>query len=159
MLCFEDIIGNTTNLDPGRILGTYLWSIGDTTQTISISERGAYSVVLTDQFGCFRTDVVNVFVDCQANAWIPNGFTPDNNGHNETWGVSGRGIESVEMYVYNRWGELIWESTSVNDRWDGTHKGILVQQDVYDWILTYTFLDAQKGERTRSQSGAVTVLR
>ncbi len=159
VLCFEDIIGNSMNLDAGRILGTYLWNTGDTTQTISISERGLYSVTITDLIGCEFTDVVSVQEDCQANVWVPSGFTPDSDGINEVWKVSGRGVAEIEFSIFNRWGELMYEGNSLNDGWDGTYLGNPVGQDVYVWKLTYSYFVSDGGERTRNKVGTLLLAR
>jgi gliding motility-associated-like protein len=63
--------------------------------------------------------------------YIPNAFTPNGDGVNETFSPKGEGIATFKMLIYNRWGELLYETTDLQKGWDGTFKGVLSQQDVY----------------------------
>ncbi|UPT68899.1 MAG: gliding motility-associated C-terminal domain-containing protein [Sphingobacteriales bacterium JAD_PAG50586_3] len=63
--------------------------------------------------------------------YIPNAFTPNGDGINETFVPKGDGIETFKMLIYNRWGELLYETTDLQQGWDGTYQGVLSQQDVY----------------------------
>ena len=92
------------------------------------------------------------------NMWIPSGFNPEG-VFNPTWGFKGRGIEEFEIVVYNRWGELVWQSDDLNKQWDGTFNGHPVQQDVYVYKLTYSFYDVQNVLKKRDAVGTVTIIR
>jgi gliding motility-associated-like protein len=63
--------------------------------------------------------------------YIPNAFTPNGDGINETFVPKGDGIQTFKMLIYNRWGELLYETDDLQKGWDGTFKGVLSQQDVY----------------------------
>jgi gliding motility-associated-like protein len=63
--------------------------------------------------------------------YIPNSFTPNGDGLNDTFGVYGEAIKEFQMQVFNRWGQMIFESSNVDNRWDGTHEGIQVPQGSY----------------------------
>jgi gliding motility-associated-like protein len=69
--------------------------------------------------------------------WVPNAFTPDGDGFNDYFGPKGVGInpDGFEFYVYNRWGELIFFTTDVNQTWDGKVNNRYVQQGVYPWLI------------------------
>ncbi len=116
----------------------YLWSTGDTTQVINVSEPGTYSVHVT--FGqCVLSDTVNVEGGFGSPAlYIPNAFTPNGNGLNEIFYAYGTDITTFRMRIFDRWGELIFESTDINHGWDGFYKGRLVQNDVYVCVTDYT---------------------
>ena len=70
-------------------------------------------------------------VSPSAVLYIPNAFTPNGDGINETFAPKGDGIETFKMLIYNRWGELLFETQDLQKGWDGTFKGVLSQQDVY----------------------------
>jgi gliding motility-associated-like protein len=81
--------------------------------------------------------------------WVPNTFTPNGDEFNTTWGavVSGPAdLQDFHMVVYNRWGELIWETYDVSFRWDGKYNEWYVQSGVYTWHIDLGVLssDARK---------------
>lgn len=63
--------------------------------------------------------------------FIPNAFTPNEDGTNDEFGIVGEGIEEMTFYIFNRWGEVIFESTEVNNKWNGTFKGEKCENGVY----------------------------
>ena len=126
ILCFDDLIGGY-NLDPGRSAPyTYLWSTGDTTQVINVTSKGTYMLELENLAGCITEDYIEIKEDCPAHVWLPNSFTPDDNMINDVWTIKGRGIETVDIFVFNRWGELIWEGNGIGQFWDGRHYNCLL---------------------------------
>ncbi|MDG1517720.1 MAG: gliding motility-associated C-terminal domain-containing protein [Flavobacteriales bacterium] len=160
VVCFEDEL-NGLSLNPGRVGDSYLWSTMETTQLIDIDAPGTYVVDITNQVGCTRRDWVKVQEDCPSHVWLSNSFTPDGDGLNEKWIIKGRSIQTVEVLVYNRWGELIWEGHSLGEFWDGTHMRYAreVQQDVYVYHLKYTYVNISGGVESKSRIGTITMLR
>ena len=69
--------------------------------------------------------------------FAPNTFTPDGDEHNSTWHIFIEGIDQTdfELVVYDRWGEMIWQSFDPDADWDGIYKGKLVPTGVYNWSL------------------------
>jgi gliding motility-associated-like protein len=65
--------------------------------------------------------------------YLPSAFTPNNDGLNDTFGIVGEGIESCRLIVYNRWGEIVFSSERVDDKWDGKYKGKLVPFGAYSY--------------------------
>ncbi len=65
------------------------------------------------------------------NIYIPNAFTPNGDGMNDTFGVKGEGIRNFRLYIYNRWGEKIFETTNPKQQWDGYYNGQPVEQGTY----------------------------
>lgn len=122
------------------------------------SEPGEYTIVqmVTNQFGCRDTTERLVIILEETTFYAPNAFTPDDgNGKNDLFFVTGTNIVNVHLFVFNRWGEKIFETQNINEGWDGRYKGEYVQQDVYVWKakLEYANGDAE------SVYGHVTVLR
>lgn len=98
-----------------------------------------YKVVVTDTFGCTGEDTVLVAVLDTICAFpyifVPNTFTPNDDGLNDVLYVRGSYVDRLEFYVYNRWGELVFETRDKNIGWDGTYKGELLRTDVYGYYL------------------------
>ncbi len=65
------------------------------------------------------------------NIYIPNAFTPNGDGINDTFGVKGEGIKNFHLYIYNRWGEKIFETTNPRQQWDGLYAGQPAEQGSY----------------------------
>jgi gliding motility-associated-like protein len=158
IVCFEDL-PNGLVLDPGRVGVDYVWNTTETSQTINVTERGVYLVDITSAEGCSIQDMVTIKQDCPAAVWLPNAFTVDGDGLNDTWVIKGRGVLDVQVHVFNRWGELIWTGNGIDDSWDGTYNGNTVQVDVYIYKLTYSYLDVNEALKTMSRVGTVAVIR
>lgn len=79
----------------------------------------SYIVTGTDIYGCIETDTVTIIV-LTPSFWVPTGFTPDGNGENDVFYVRGEGITDFELGIFNRWGEQIYLSNSLDEGWDGT---------------------------------------
>lgn len=80
--------------------------------------------------------------------YAPNAFTPDGDEFNQTWKFYVSGIDeyNFELLIFNRWGEIIWETHDVNAAWDGTYNGVPVTQGSYTWIarVKEVYTDAKK---------------
>ena len=67
--------------------------------------------------------------------YIPNTFTPNGDGLNDTFGVAGEAILEFNMKIFNRWGESLYQTKRIGDGWDGTYKGKQLTPDVYVYIV------------------------
>ena len=116
----------------------YQWSTGDSTRIISVTEPGTYVVNVT--FGqCVLSDTIVVDGGYGSPAlYVPNAFTPNGNSLNEIFYAYGTDITSFRMRIFDRWGELIFESSDINKGWDGYYKGNKVENDVYVCVTDYT---------------------
>lgn len=85
--------------------------------------------------------------------YIPNAFTPNGDGINDGFQVKGEGIRDFHIYIYNRWGEVIFESTNPKQAWDGTFQGRPVEMETYVYQV---FAD---GLGKKSRTGSVTLIR
>ena len=153
---------------------SWIWKFGngiksqETNPTIKYDDVGSYEVSLRkeNQFGCLDSAFIRVQVSPNYDVILPNAFTPNPNGSNGGFynpndlnnNVFHPFVEfttSFEMLIFNRWGELIFESKDVNIGWDGYYKGELCQADVYIYKLNIAFED---GSRI-SKVGDITLLR
>jgi gliding motility-associated-like protein len=74
--------------------------------------------------------------------YVPNSFTPDDGEFNQTWGpvfASNQSLSHFQLMVFNRWGEIIWESKDPEARWDGTYHNNICQDGTYIWKMVYGF--------------------
>jgi len=101
---------------------------------------GEYDVMLitTSEFGCVDTTEQIIIVFPEIILYAPNTFTPDNDEYNQDWGIYIEGIDiyDFKLLIYNRWGEIVWESKDSKAKWDGTFNGQIVQDGTYNWTIT-----------------------
>jgi gliding motility-associated-like protein len=92
-----------------------------------------YTVTLTDANGCTSSDVVRVLLN--GSLFVPNTFTPNGDGTNDTFGASGTEIRSLRLEIFDRWGVLIYTGNALDKWWDGTYNGQDAPIDVYVWRI------------------------
>ena len=97
---------------------------------------GEYKVIVRYD-GCSQRDSITIG-ECPVKLWFPNSFTPNGDGHNDTYHPVGKGVEKFSMSIFNRWGELIFETNTLEPGWDGTFKGTICAEDTYIFIATYS---------------------
>ena len=123
-------------------------------------QTGQYDVQLitTSELGCKDTMDYELVVFPEVLIYAPNTFTPDGDEFNQDWRVYMEGIDiyDFDLLIFDRWGELIWESHDVTVPWDGTVKGRPVPPGTYTWIIRASdMLNDGKYE----YNGSVTILR
>lgn len=100
-------------------------------------EVGSYPVTLAvvTEHGCVDTLTLYLNVVQDILFFAPNSFTPDGDEHNQVWKTEIQGIDEYDfdLFIFNRWGELVWESHDQNIGWDGTYNGKIVQGGIYTW--------------------------
>lgn len=143
----------TPNLDPSA---RYKWNTGDSTAAITVTHEGIYSLTVSSD-GCTTTEEVEVKKDCYTD--LPNAFTPNGDGENDYFyprQLLAKGVTSFSMTIVNRWGQTVFESTSINGRgWDGKFNDKDQPMGVYIYQMTATF----KNGRTESYTGNLTLVR
>ncbi len=145
-------------LDAGSGYQSYLWNTGDTTDAITVNEEGQYWVTVTSEESCRSADTVTVFWGGQP-FYLPNAFTPNGDGLNDEFKPVQRYdfVKTYHLYIYNRWGQLIFEITDINTGWDGAYKGNPAPQGTYVYKIVYTA--SSTGNGSQSVSGNVTLVR
>lgn len=157
---------NFTNLTTGA--ADYTWTfdpngIGDQSTssdpTYVFGDVGSFEVCLdaVSMEGCPAQYCDTVVILEEFVVYVPNAFTPDGDAINNEFMpiISGVMPDSYEFMVFNRWGELIFQSQIVGVGWDGTYKNVMSQEDVYVWKLK---VDDQLGE-THQYIGHVTLIK
>ncbi|MCO5260539.1 MAG: gliding motility-associated C-terminal domain-containing protein [Crocinitomicaceae bacterium] len=140
---------NVTFINYSSNAQTYEWSFANGSPSYSTNEnpsvkfpegtdgKYAVSLIVTSQYGCKDTVNRDVVVLPEVLLFAPNTFTPDGNEFNQDWRIYISGIDeyNFELTIYNRWGEMVWQSKDVNMGWDGTYKGEKVQDGTYSWQI------------------------
>ncbi len=129
----------------------YIWSPFNTLNSLTDSvviampnDTTIYKVIASKQ-GCSVTRTIRINVDdvqCEEpNIFVPNAFTPNNDGNNDELLVRGRWITSLRFVVYNRYGQELFTTNNQLEGWDGTYKGKDLGPDVFGYYLTVRCLD------------------
>lgn len=146
--------------------GTFVWDLGDgssstaATPIHTYSDPGVYTVVLNvTSNGCSDSDTLIIAVDApivESEITVPNIFSPNGDGQNDTWGVIGTGLVSLDAVVFNRWGQEVAKLQNPAQVWDGrTGAGETASDGTYFYILKAKGADGREYEFT----GTVTLLR
>ena len=148
-------------IDAGNHGSRFDWSTGASTQVIMASAYGWYYVHVTNAYDCSGRDSAHVVEYCPATIFVPNTFTPNGDGTNDIFLPLGKSIATMQLLVFDRWGEQIFASDDPETGWDGTYKGEVVKNDMYVWHMTYTFFTDKDGGTgfEQHQMGNVQVLR
>ena len=134
----------------------------------TFTDTGSYDVILSvlNSYGCSSNYTLNILVETENTFDTPNAFTPNSDGgnggyydpnslSNEVFFPRMELVAEYHLMIFNRWGELIFESTDINIGWDGYYRGELSAQDAYVWKIEATFLDGT----TLNKVGDLTLLR
>jgi gliding motility-associated-like protein len=128
---------NKIDLNAGKGM-KYTWlPNGETTEIIS-ADTGQYTVTKIDQYNCKATKTVVIYELCNARIYIPNAFSPNEDGDNPIFKPIGININNYELKIFNRWGEIIFYSQNIINGWDGKYLGENVPVGVYPYIIKYS---------------------
>jgi gliding motility-associated-like protein len=142
---------NFTNNSTNAV--NYLWNFGTgdtsiaTNPTYSYVPLGNFTVCLMADNGGTCIDTACSTIDIYINSVfvIPNIFTPNADGVNDVFSIQGKGLETLEAEIYNRWGQKIYEWHSTNGGWDGrSASGVPCSDGTYYFIINATGFDGKK---------------
>ena len=128
--------------------GNCSWQDGSTDSTYVVTLPGEYSVVVHYD-GCVNSDTVNIG-ECPPSGpvWFPDAFTPNGDGLNDTFRPVGTGIEKFSMQIFDRWGTMVFETSSPGTGWDGTFKGSLCPEETYVFKAAYKMTGGEEKQVT-----------
>jgi gliding motility-associated-like protein len=124
---------------------SYMWNTSPVQTDDKATELrfGWHGVLVTDANGCSKKD--SVYIDpgpCCDEVFIPNAFSPNNDGKNDIWHiVTATGIELQQLAIYDRWGNRVWSATDIFQGWDGTYKGKEEDMNTFYYIFRYRCLN------------------
>ena len=140
----------------------YLWtpsfglSCDDCSNPIAISYvTSDYTVRVTDSLGCLGSTDFTLFVGEPLDLYVPNAFTPNGDGQNDVFEVYGVGISQVNLKVYNRWGQEVFQASNNRPQWDGMSKGKMQPPGMYSYLVEVWFL----GDHVVKQKGSIALIR
>jgi gliding motility-associated-like protein len=123
--------------------GNYLWhpeSFFEDPDSRQVSyrakEKRTFWVEMVDSNYCRFTD--SLLVEVSGSLYAPNAFTPDGDGINDVWRVKGEAIGRFELKIFDRWGELLFQTDDINEGWNGKVDGHPAKPDVYVYRIVYT---------------------
>jgi len=156
------IIGESVDLMATGTGGTYTWTDPATlscaicqTTTATPTVTTGYLVTLVDSAGCIATDSITVNVTYIESVGVPSAFSPNGDGNNDVLFVKGAGFATIDFKVYNRYGQLVFETQDQSIGWDGTFNGKTLNSGTFAYILEYTFIGTEGG----TASGTVTLIK
>lgn len=151
--------GQEIELSPALPDMNILWSTGSTDASIKIRDTGLYWVSVSNECDSKSDTIIATGEGCECKVFIPNVFTPNLDSINENFSPEiSCAPEEYHLQIYNRWGELLFESHEYENKWDGTYRGRLVPEGVYFWIV-FVKSDKKLNRKGRQWSGTITLLR
>ncbi|MDE3184244.1 MAG: gliding motility-associated C-terminal domain-containing protein [Bacteroidota bacterium] len=135
----------------------YLWNTNAITKAITVSQPGLYWLLVTDAQNCTGRDSIILHAEnCVQGFYIPNAFTPNNDGKNDVFKpFLFAPADEYEFTIYNRAGEIIFKTHQLSEAWNGNYKGMPQDAGVFVWICKYRFT----GQQEKIERGSVTLLR
>ncbi len=145
-------------LKPNFTFSKYLWNDGSRNNSIIVSPPAIYWLEVTDQYGCIGRDSILVSLknDCITGVNVPNAFTPNGDQKNDLFKpLVSENLTKYDFRIYNRFGNLIFQSNNVSEGWNGKVNQILQENGAYIWTLTYQI----QGQATKKQEGSFLLIR
>ncbi len=152
-LCEESLFipsFNTQDFD------SWYFENNNTLTPIQISESGFQTLFATFKGCTFSENIYIDTYDCNAKLYIPNIFSPNNDGFNDSFGPLGEDFEVITFRVFDRWGSLIFEANDNDSFWDGRMNGEVLDAGVYMYTLEYR--ETLLGNRLM-ENGSVSLIR
>ncbi|MFN4811184.1 MAG: gliding motility-associated C-terminal domain-containing protein [Bacteroidota bacterium] len=132
---------------------TYLWTpstaLSCTDCTVAEAnpeESTTYTFTVTDPAtNCSAADSVVVTVIRTFDVWVPNAFSPNKDGVNDIFFVRGNNVKDFALKIFDRWGTLMFETSNLNDGWNGEFQGRIVNTGIFVYTLDYTLKEGTQG--------------
>jgi len=122
--------------------GTGLDSINSFNPLFKGTSEQLYKIDIKTSTGCVTTDTQQVKIVKQVEIYVPTAFTPNHDGNNDYLHPILRGIKEIHYFkIFNRWGQLIYQSTTDKPGWDGIFKGSLQESQAFVWVFEGLGLD------------------
>lgn len=134
------LINNNTLLQSRNIGDEVIWlpSTGLNSSIVSnpifnYDRNTEYLIRIKDAVGCYTYDTLLVRVQDNFDIKVPTAFSPNGDGHNDYLDIFLVGVQLEHFWIYNRWGQLLFETTDPTKKWDGYFKGIKQPLETYVW--------------------------
>jgi len=144
-------IGENITLTAPSGFAKYEWNGKAGSASFSTNKLGTVNLRVTNNNGCTAVQTINVTSRC-SEIHVPNAFTPNNDGYNDSWKIEGlEGDPNIMVRVYNRQGEMIFKSIGYQNPWNGTYNGKKLPVGIYYYVI-----NAKNSAQTLS--GSVTIV-
>lgn len=159
-----DILNPTVNfIDATLNTHTTNFDFGDnntstqTSNTHTYEDIGEYNyqLIVINNFGCTDTTTGAIIVNPINALYVPNSFTPNNDGLNDSFKPIVPYYKNATMQIFDRWGALIYNTNDIQNGWNGTYKNTYVTNDIYIYKIDVEYLDG----KTKNVTGNVTLIR
>lgn len=138
------------------------WDFGDGTTSVEENPTHIYHTIgaktvciIASNTACADTFCREIFIRYIANIGVPNAFSPNGDGINDVVKIEGKGIVELTFRIFNRWGELVFETHDKNIGWDGIYKGILQEMETYTYTADAVLINGDN----KFLKGNITLLR
>ncbi len=152
--------GDSIAINENSGFSSYLWQDGSTNPNFVVSHAGLYWLRVNED-GCYNSDTI-LYSLCEPplNIWVPTAFTPNGDGRNDVFKIETiNTIKDFHMYIFNRWGQQVFETKDIVEGWDGNSMGKEATSGIYVWKITYTWEGNYKEYRNGEQQGKLLLLR
>ncbi len=159
IICTDNDEFVTLNAGPGT---SYFWLPGgDTTSTLTVTEPGMYSVLVSHANGCNKSDSIIISEVCTETLFVPGAFTPNSDGKNDLFYADGTNILNFEIIIFNRWGQQVFssESLGIQGAWNGKDGQTPVPAGLYSYMIYYDALKTNGKLKKETKSGYFVLFR
>lgn len=149
----------SARIQPVVKAGTFHWLDGFADQERTVSQNGVFKASVQNECATITDSVAVDYDACECQLYAPNSFTPNRDGINDQFLVYGCGAITVQsMRVFNRWGEVIFETDKAPFQWDGYYRGELAESGPYSWQIDYQ-LKIRKRTTNHQKQGTLALVR
>ena len=145
----------TFTIEAPSNFASYLWSDGSTAPSYLVTKYGTITLTVSDFHSCSTKKDIEIVNTCSPIVFVPNAFTPNNDGVNDKLTPSILNVNTFEFQVYNRWGQIVFSTTELQSGWDGNYRNETAASDVYFYKLSYKGFD----NITQVKQGNITLLK
>lgn len=123
---------------------------------VTALDTATFRVIGTNYWGCRDTAYVKMDIDFTMTEFIPNAFTPNNDGINDVFSIKNMNFQRlIEFRIFNRWGQEIFSTTDARQGWDGTYKGVPQESGIYKYLIRINTPDGKQ----KMYKGDISLLR
>lgn len=135
---------------------TYHWDNISSTSYLEFDTPGEFIITATNNSNCTASNTITIHEDCEPSIVIPNVFSPNNDNINDLFKIKGEDISQFQLFIYDRWGHLMFKSTDINEGWNGQSKaGKDVSAGTYYIVTNYSANNID----TITETGHLTLIR
>ncbi|MEN8225073.1 MAG: gliding motility-associated C-terminal domain-containing protein [Bacteroidota bacterium] len=153
-------LGEETTLDPGidSAFHHFLWSDNSTGTILTVSDSGEYWLQVINPCGEMTDNIFIHTYNCKPAIAAPNAFTPNGDGKNDEFTLKAENISNFKMYIYDRWGTMVFETSDISRGWDGSHLGSTAPTGTYVWLAVYDIRLDDHSYQTKKIKGTVVLI-